>query len=702
MMLPVLLLLLPMESIGAVGLESGELIPSGAADGRGPLAAYSITSEPVGACCVFDNGEPDLFVATGRHSRNKGLFVYEFSGRGERGEPVFKNPRRVDYPIERDYPPAGHIIETDDGAIHGLWLWRGRVVHTILDKQRLTFEKRNTIRLKGLPRGARSLAALFNPDGSVELLLEVGDVTRYRQPGPSWRSPDYTPYNGRGMWRGGLPYVGMYAVTLPAVFEGPAADARLISKTEREVRFQYGRLAVVDLGEGRHRDVLTGSRLGPFHYYRNLSATGVKLAPKVHAVNEQGIARRHPTIHPTPIAYPNPDTGLSDLIVGGEGGLYWYRVTGRFDDEDKPFFDAPVPVLEEDAALYAGSLPVTNCVDWDGDGDKDIIAGNSEGFILFFENRGDNSAPRFLPGVRLEAGGREIHVQPGYRLDIQGPAEARWGYVCPTVVDWNQDGLLDIVMSDSTARHTVFINEGSPGSPRLAPGEPLYYDGLDMHGMWRVQPAAGLMDGRMAYITLDKDDELHLYWQVDPRNLTDGFKLRSTWSKTMRGNGIDAGGTGRLKLVLTDWDLDGVKDLIVGTPRHGSIPSTWNGMPKILGLRGAAVLFLKNVGSESEPLFAYPKIFTYKGKALYFGGHSCGPAPADFGQANGPGLIIGEEEGRFFYFDRDDLALYSPDLRTLASCGGALTASTTALAVSMITPPAGGIEKLAVLIVSQL
>jgi len=646
-------------------LESGAPIPSGAADGRGPLAAHAITSEPVGTGHVFGGDEADLFVATGRHGRDKGLFVYPWAGRGPHGEPVFGARKAVGYPLDREYPPSGHIVEMAEGEIHGLWLEGNRLVHTVLDRSAMRFEERERIRLRGLPRGARSVAALVNHDGTVELLLEVGDGFRYRAEGPSWRSPDYDPYDGRGIWRGELPYVGLYAVSLPRAFEGPAKEARLVSASEREVRFQYGRITVVNLGEGRTRDVLTGSRMGPLHYYHNTAASGIKLEPRLHVVDEDGIARRHPTIHPTPLAYPNPETGLSDLIVGGEGGLYWYRFSGRFSDQGKPLYDAPVPVLEEGAALYAGSLPVINCVDWDGDGDQDLVAGNSEGFILSFENRGDNAAPRFLPGVPIEADGHVIHVQPGYRLDIQGPGEARWGYVCPTVVDWNQDGALDIVMSDSTARHTVFLNEGTRTAPRLARGEPLYYDGLDLYGTWRVQPAAGLMDGRMAYIALDDDDELHVYWQVDARNVTDGSKLRDESGKAMRGNCLDAGGTGRLKLVLADWDLDGVKDLLVGTPRHGSIPDPLSGLPQMLGRRGAAVLFVKNVGTESAPVFAYPKLFAYKGKTLYFGGHACSPALADFGDPEGPGLIIGEESGRLLYFRRSDLTLYAPDLRTV-------------------------------------
>lgn len=59
-----------------------------------------------------------------------------------------------------------------------------------------------------------------------------------------------------------------------------------------------------------------------------------------------------------------------------------------------------------------------------------------------------------------------------------------------------------------------------------ARGHPLYYDGLELHGTWRVKPAVAKLDDRMAYVTLDDDDEFHLFWRVDDFNVTNDGKLR--------------------------------------------------------------------------------------------------------------------------------------------------------------------------------
>ena len=362
-------------------------------------------------------------------------------------------------------------------------------------------------------------------------------------------------------------------------------------------------------------------------------------------VGEDGIVLRTQAIHACPIAYPDPHTGLSDMITGAEGCLQFIKFTGRLAENGSPIYARPTPVLEEHALLFTGTLSVTSVVDWDGDGVMDIVAGNSEGFIHFFKNAGTNEEPAFLPGEPLEAGGSVIQVQAEYRGSIQGPGESRWGYICPTVADWNGDGLLDVIISDVTSRHTVCMNRGTPTEPRLDAPHPIYCDGLELFGTWRVQPAVKRLGDRMAYAMLDEQDELHLYWRIDDYNVEDGGKLLLDDGSAIRANYLRAGGTGRLKLMWSDWYRDGKLHMIVGTPRHGSVPNPETGLPQSLGLPGAAVLFLRNVGTNEAPVFAYPELMKHKGEPIFLGQHACGPAPADFGKAIDPDLIVAEECG---------------------------------------------------------
>ena len=635
-------------------LVSGQPIPVGTPDGRGPLAA-GLSSVPVGAAYVYGSERPDLFVTAGNFSADPGLFLYKWTGTGPNGEPVFGERRKVT--VEGGHG-VGTIFQTEDGVIHGLWLDGGALRHTVYDRDRHAFVNAVAVRLSGFPNFSGSqIAAIPNGDGSLEFIVSVSDGTSWRPEGDH-RSEAYRPYDAAGIWRGSFTYSTLYGVTMPKLLQEPRGLARRVATTDREALYGYGGFAVVDLGTGTARDLIGGTRFGNLIYYANQAEVGVDFSAKRFVVDAHGITMRHPIIGGAATSYPNPQTDhWSDLIVGGEGALYYYRFTGKFSEHGAPVYADPVPVLEESALLYPGSLPVPHVIDWDGDGIVDIVAGNSEGRVLFFKNIGTNEEPAFANGVPVQAAGRDIHVQAGYSGSVQGPGEARWGYTSPAAFDWNGDGLPDILMGDITGDYTVYINRGTAANPRLDEARPLYLDGLNLHGTWRAKPGVARIGERVAFIALDGDDELHLYWRLDDYNVVDGGKLRLDTGQTIRANFLPAGGTGRLKINYVDWDLDGRLDLVLGTPRHGSVPDPEFGLPQALGLPGAAVLFLKNVGTNEEPVFRFPQLMAFRGKPIFLGQHAAGPAVADFGNPNGPDLIVGDQEGRIWYYSREDITL---------------------------------------------
>ena len=122
-------------------------------------------------------------------------------------------------------------------------------------------------------------------------------------------------------------------------------------------------------------------------------------------------------------------------------------------------------MLEAAAPLATGSAPTVSIGDWDGDGGLALLAGTAEGrfYLSRWTAAGGGRGGFGLPEA-LRAGdgadAAEILVQGGHRTDIQGPSESRWGYT-PTrpakLVDWNGDGLMDLVASDNSARSTVYV-----------------------------------------------------------------------------------------------------------------------------------------------------------------------------------------------------------------------------------------------------
>ena len=86
-----------------------------------------------------------------------------------------------------------------------------------------------------------------------------------------------------------------------------------------------------------------------------------------------------------------------DLIVGQEDGrVALLEFTGRSVD-GMPEFLAPRFFRAEAKYVKCGVLPTPSNVDWDGDGDDDLICGDTAGYVSFIENLDGGNPPSFAP-----------------------------------------------------------------------------------------------------------------------------------------------------------------------------------------------------------------------------------------------------------------------------------------------------------------
>ncbi|MBU1720620.1 MAG: T9SS type A sorting domain-containing protein [Bacteroidetes bacterium] len=86
--------------------------------------------------------------------------------------------------------------------------------------------------------------------------------------------------------------------------------------------------------------------------------------------------------------------------------------------------------------------------DLDGDGDTDILIGNSDGTLIFVENTaGQGNSPVFAPPSTHFAG-----------IDIGA-------YSTPCIYDINGDGLTDILCGEKSGKLFLFLDHGTMGNP---------------------------------------------------------------------------------------------------------------------------------------------------------------------------------------------------------------------------------------------
>lgn len=246
--------------------------------------------------------------------------------------------------------------------------------------------------------------------------------------------------------------------------------------------------------------------------------------------------------------------GRKDLIVG-------YRYADKLalflnsGTDAQPVFTSWSNLQVAGADIYvAGSgcgAPAPWVCDYDADGKRDLLVGSgADGRVHFFRNTNSDAQPVLAAGVPLKVGAADLSVS---------------SRATPHVHDWDEDGRNDLLCGAGDGLVYLFRNVGTPQAPAYPAAVQLQAGGLALNlgirSVVRVFDWDG--DGRKDLVA---SSTAGVYWcRNTGSNSAPVLQAAVALRSPVSGSGLVPINTGpRMRLDLSDWNNDGVIDLLLG------------------------------------------------------------------------------------------------------------------------------------------
>ncbi len=213
-------------------------------------------------------------------------------------------------------------------------------------------------------------------------------------------------------------------------------------------------------------DLIVGERDGYVNYFRRQSDGTLTSEGRILC----GGTNIDIGTNSAPFVFDWNSDGKQDLLVGREstsgGSLWLYLNEGT---SAAPVFNSSNPVTRGSSPI-AWSRTIPHMEDMDGDGIMDLMIGEDNGHTYFLENTAASPGdiPVFLTAVNITVNGAQ-YVWPSGQTDVT-----------LTVNDWNEDGILDLIVGNYTKYLFVFLGNQTGITGWTTPASPGGI--LEIHG----------------------------------------------------------------------------------------------------------------------------------------------------------------------------------------------------------------------------
>lgn len=386
--------------------------------------------------------------------------------------------------------------------------------------------------------------------------------------------------------------------------------------------------------------------------------------------------------------------GDYDMLLGRENGqIEYWRNDGNAS--------TPVWVLETNNLLGGvGSYTVPNIIDFDGDGDFDIITGAEDGSIRYYKNAGTQTNPSFnYQRAWLDGGGRTAPAMMDYNND--GNYDIVYGrnnqyiykykndvdnsgffmddfamddvgaYSSPAYVDIDNDNDYDLFAGNSKGIIYFYENTGTVNSPSWAEEAYLF----DV-GDYAAPAFADFDDDGDFDMLVGCGDGTFKYYQNDGTPSTPYWVYSANWFSADVGD--------RAAPAIVDIDNDGDFDIVIGnsvgiinyyrntgdsatasfdlTPinlvgdiggySHPALTDldSDNDHDMAIGRGDGCILYYRNNGTETDPLFVSA------GNLIGNSYDYSAPAFADIDRDGDEDLVSGTEGGWVAFYENKGAA----------------------------------------------